>query len=69
MVVHLDDLLLRRVRLGNTQPAGAKDVLPQIRSLCESRLGWDEARWQAETERYLKIVEESYGVPAGAGAR
>jgi len=68
MVVHLDDLLLRRVRLGNTQPAGAKDVLPQIRSLCQSGLGWNDARWEAETERYLRIVAESYGLPAEAGA-
>ena len=37
MVLHLDDLLLRRVRLGNTMPAGGKDILPQIRSLCQSR--------------------------------
>ncbi len=69
MVVHLDDLLLRRVRLGNTHPAGAKDVLPQIRSLCESALGWDDARWQAEMERYLNIVAECYGVPAEADAQ
>jgi glycerol-3-phosphate dehydrogenase len=69
MVVHLDDLLLRRVRLGNTMPAGAQEVLPRIKSLCQSRLGWDEPRWHAETERYLKIVAECYRVAEGAGAQ
>ena len=68
MVMHLDDLLLRRVRLGNTKPAGGKDMLPEIRGLCQSRLGWDEAHWQAERARYLKIVAESYALPAEAGA-
>jgi glycerol-3-phosphate dehydrogenase len=67
MVVHLDDLLLRRVRLGNTMPGGAQDALPQIKGLCQSRLAWDETRWHAETERYLKIVAESYCVPEGTG--
>ena len=65
MVVHLDDLLLRRVRLGNTMPAGAQDALPRIKGLCQSRLGWNEPRWHAETERYLKIVAECYSAPGG----
>ena len=69
MVVHLDDLLLRRVRLGNTMPAGAQEVLPLLKGLCQSRLGWDEPRWHAETERYLKIVAESYRVADGAGTQ
>jgi glycerol-3-phosphate dehydrogenase len=68
MVLHLDDLLLRRVRLGNTMPAGAEEVLPQIKGLCQSGLGWGEARWRAEVARYLKIVAESYRAPAGAEA-
>ncbi len=67
MVVHLDDLLLRRVSLGNTMPAGAQEVLPRIEGLCQSRLGWDEPRWHAEMERYLKIVAESYRAPGGTG--
>jgi glycerol-3-phosphate dehydrogenase len=33
-VQHLDDLLLRRTRLGNVLPAGARDILPQIKVLC-----------------------------------
>jgi glycerol-3-phosphate dehydrogenase len=64
MVGRLDDLLLRRVRVGNTRPAGARDLLPRIRALCQSRLGWDDARWADETMRYLEIVERAYSPPS-----
>jgi glycerol-3-phosphate dehydrogenase len=64
MVGRLDDLLLRRVRVGNTRPAGARDLLPQIRALCQGRLSWDDARWAGETARYLEIVERAYGPPS-----
>jgi glycerol-3-phosphate dehydrogenase len=67
MVGRLDDLLLRRVRVGNTRPAGARDLLPQIRALCQSRLGWDDARWADETARYLEILERAYGPPSPGG--
>ena len=33
-VVHLDDLLLRRVRLGLLAPNGGESLLPTIRSIC-----------------------------------
>ncbi len=64
MVGRLDDLLLRRVRVGNTRPAGARDILPQIRALCQRRLGWDDARWAGEAARYLEIVDHSYSLPS-----
>ena len=68
MVGRLDDLLLRRVRVGNTRPAGARDLLPQIRALCQSRLGWDDARWTEEAARYLDIVARAYSPPGAASA-
>jgi glycerol-3-phosphate dehydrogenase len=64
MVCHLDDLMLRRVRLGNTRPAGGQALLPQVRAACQRRLGWDDARWEAEEARYVTIVERYYGLPA-----
>lgn len=67
MVLHLDDLLLRRVRVGCTQPHGARALLPQVRALCQARLGWDDARWASEQSRYLDIVARAYSLPA-AGA-
>ena len=45
MVLHLDDLLLRRTRLGLLLAEGGAQYLPAIRRLCQPRLGWDDARW------------------------
>src|SRR5262249_8173052 len=42
-VVHLDDLLLRRTRLGLVTAGGARTLLPQIRAECQSELGWSDA--------------------------
>jgi len=47
-VQHLDDLLLRRVRLGLLLPNGARDLLPRIRRTVQPELGWDDQRWEAE---------------------
>lgn len=60
MVVHLDDLLLRRLRFGNTQSDGGCKFLPQIRVLCQSNLNWDDARWEIEQKRYMDIVQKYY---------
>ena len=57
-VHHLDDLLLRRTRLGLLLPQGARALLPAIQSLCAPLLGWDTARWQAEQARYLALVSK-----------
>ncbi len=62
-VVHLDDLLLRRVRLGLLVPAGAQAFLPRIRAICQAELGWDDARWQREEGEYLERWRKHYSVP------
>jgi glycerol-3-phosphate dehydrogenase len=62
-VEHLDDLLLRRTRLGLLLPEGGQPQLPQIRRLCQSELVWDDARWQAECERYRDIWQRHYSLP------
>jgi len=51
-VVHLDDLLLRRVRLGLLLAGGGMAHLARIRSLVAPELGWDDARWAAEEAAY-----------------
>jgi glycerol-3-phosphate dehydrogenase len=51
-VLHLDDLLLRRVRLGLLLPDGGTAHLPRIRSIVAPELGWDDARWTAEETAY-----------------
>ncbi|MDR2853067.1 MAG: glycerol-3-phosphate dehydrogenase/oxidase [Burkholderiaceae bacterium] len=63
-VVHLDDLLLRRTRLGLLLPEGGQPLLPQLRSICQQELQWSDARWQEECERYREIWQRHYSVPA-----
>lgn len=65
-VEHLDDLLLRRVRLGMLLPGAAMNDMEHIRTLAQSELGWDDVRWQAEVDRYLEIYRKAYS-PAPAG--
>ena len=62
-VRHLDDLLLRRVRLGLLLPRGGAAHLAAIRDICQPELGWDDARWQAEEARYHELWRSSYRVP------
>jgi len=63
-VVHLDDLLLRRVRLGLLLPEGARALLPDARRVCQAELGWDDARWEREVDAYLDLWRTCYHVPA-----
>jgi glycerol-3-phosphate dehydrogenase len=62
-VVHLDDLLLRRVRLGLLLPDGGAAHLPALRALCQQELGWDDARWESEARAYLTLWRTHYGLP------
>jgi glycerol-3-phosphate dehydrogenase len=59
-VVHLDDLLLRRVRLGLLVPNGGLDQIDRIRSIVQSELGWDDTRWQAEERSYRELWNRAY---------
>ncbi len=64
-VVHLDDLLLRRVRMGLLLPEGGQEHLPRIAQICQQELGWDETRMEQERQRYLDIWQRFYGTAAG----
>ncbi|HSN94420.1 MAG TPA: glycerol-3-phosphate dehydrogenase/oxidase [Anaerolineaceae bacterium] len=59
-VEHLDDLLLRRVRLGLLLPEGGKAELPRVKTLVQEKLGWDEHRWNQEAERYNQVYQSYY---------
>ena len=61
-VVHLDDLLLRRVRLGLLLPQGGLSLMDRIRVVVRPALEWDDRRWEAEVRRYAEIWREAYGV-------
>lgn len=65
-VVHLDDLLMRRVRLGLLLPHGGLALLPRIRAICQPELGWDDDAWQAEEDAYLALWQQHYSLPEPA---
>jgi glycerol-3-phosphate dehydrogenase len=65
-VVHLDDLLLRRTRLGILLPRGGLDHVSRIRSLCEPFLQWGEKGWDSELARYRALIERHYALPQRA---
>jgi glycerol-3-phosphate dehydrogenase len=65
-VMHLDDLLLRRVRLGLLMPGGGAAHLARIRSIVAPELGWDDARWAAEEAAYRARWARDHVPPAGA---
>ncbi len=65
-VAHLDDLLLRRTRLGLLLPHGAEDRLRDLKPLVQEELGWDDERWQLECERYRLVIARSYSIPPHA---
>ena len=65
-VVHRDDLLLRRVRLGLVLLNGGKAHLSRIRAMCQGELGWDDGRWEQEEASYLALVRKHYGLPDAA---
>jgi len=64
-VLHLDDLLLRRVRIGLLLPEGGKKWLPRIRAITQPELGWSDARWEAEEKAYLHIWQTYYSPQPG----
>ncbi len=62
-VVHLDDLLLRRVRLGLLLKNGGAAQMSRIRAICQPELGWDDAQWEQEEAAYLERCRQQYGLP------
>jgi glycerol-3-phosphate dehydrogenase len=59
-VVHLDDLLLRRVRLGLLLPNGGLDIIDRIRRIVQSELDWDDAHWEQEVTAYAQLWQKAY---------
>jgi glycerol-3-phosphate dehydrogenase len=65
-VEHLDDLLLRRTRLGILLPDGGRAILSAVRAICQRELGWNDARWEAEVAAYLQLWDCCYSLPPKA---
>tara|TARA_Y100001934_G_scaffold177183_1_gene209820 strand:- start:5459 stop:7096 length:1638 start_codon:yes stop_codon:yes gene_type:complete len=63
-VVHLDDLLLRRNRLGLLLKNGGLDLLPELKERLQPMLGWSDEHWAAEVERYRRLWTQYYSLPS-----
>lgn len=62
-VMHLDDLLLRRTRLGAVLPNGGAQLFAALETLCAEEMGWDAPRWTQEQARYEALWQRSYSLP------
>ncbi|MCG2583299.1 glycerol-3-phosphate dehydrogenase/oxidase [Massilia sp. TS11] len=62
-VQQLDDLLLRRTRLGLLLRAGGAAHAERLRAICQPELGWSAERWAAEWRAYLALCEQNYSLP------
>ena len=62
-VVHVDDLLLRRTRLGMLLPRGGEQLFDQLQALCCAELGWTEDQWHVELALYKTIWRQHYSLP------
>jgi len=61
-VVRLEDLMLRRTRIALLLENGGKALLPEIRTICQPLLGWDDEKWRREEQDYLETWQRFYGV-------
>jgi glycerol-3-phosphate dehydrogenase len=59
-VVHLDDLLLRRVRLGLLLPQGGLALMHRIRAIAQPELGWNDEKWAKEVDDYTRLWNQCY---------
>ena len=59
-IVHLNDLLLRRVRLGLLVSNGGINQMDHIRSIVQPELGWDDDRWKTEEKSYRELWKRAY---------
>lgn len=66
-VRRLEDLMLRRTRIGLLLAEGGAEHLPRIRDLVQARLGWSDATWEAEVAAYGALWRSHYSVPPATG--
>ena len=59
-VQKLDDLLMRRTRIGLVVKEGGREILPRVKEICMTELAWDEMRWNEEVARYLDLWQRNH---------
>ena len=62
-VFHLEDLLLRRTRIGNLCPSGGTHFEKEIKHIVQSELHWDEKKWKDEWDKYQNLWHDCYYLP------
>lgn len=62
-VRHLEDILLRRLRLGLLMDKGGLAEIDRIQSLLAPVLDWDATRWYCEIARYRELWQRCYAPP------
>ena len=62
-VVHLEDLLLRRTRLGILLQEGGVKLFDSIKPICQQELGWNDDQWNHEVETYSNLWHRCHSVP------
>jgi glycerol-3-phosphate dehydrogenase len=65
-IVHLDDLLLRRTRLGLLLSRGGTDRIFQIKPIAQPELGWSDEKWEQEVNAYKELWMDKYQYPTGS---
>ena len=65
-VLHLDDLLLRRTRVGLVLPEGGARLFGAVRAIAQDELGWSDERWEGEEAAYRRLWRENHGLPGDA---
>jgi glycerol-3-phosphate dehydrogenase len=56
-VLRLEDLLLRRTRVGMWQPDLALGLLRKLRPIVRAELDWDWGRWRREEQAFIEALE------------
>lgn len=59
-IIHLDDLLLRRTRLGLLLPQGGAEFAAELQQQLQPILHWNQQQWQQEWQRYQHIWQQHY---------
>ncbi|MCF8111517.1 MAG: glycerol-3-phosphate dehydrogenase/oxidase [Desulfobacteraceae bacterium] len=62
-IMHLSDLMLRRVRPGILLSEGGRAYLDRVEALCRPVLDWDKKRWAAERSMYMEYWDYVHSVP------
>lgn len=59
-VVHLEDIMLRRTRLGLITDNGGFQLLNTMKEFVQSHLGWNDEKWNNEVSAYKNCWNSNY---------